>query len=346
MAGGRTSCRDLDFGRRAVRFCLGIWRGLAVVVLVAMRIVPTHAADWVEPPYNPAVGSRWMIESADRTAETKPDGGERSTIFNGRAEITIDEKTDKGFRISYVARQISVEGTSPHVPVMRIYCKMLENILIRATTDAAGKPIRIDNLDMVKTEMRTAMARLLKSAENSPRELRPLGLMMSDLFTMNAEDAAPFFLEEMVALAKSQNTRMKKGDVLRSTGPADNPLGPTLQSKTSFTLNDTNVEKRTAIYHEVRALDEGSVKDFVTAHSRAVLGKSMRRGDTETTREPDEIDNDVAGRKRLFCRGEWHDARRRRNVSDYGKHRGRGCHEDQIQDDQGDSRRREFRRNR
>lgn len=67
---------------------------------------------------------------------------------------------------------------------------------------------------------------------------------------------------------------MQVGQVLRGTEPADNPLGPTLRSKTSFALHDADIEKRMAIYHKVRAFDEASVKDFVRAHSKAVLAKS------------------------------------------------------------------------
>lgn len=266
--------QSLDVWRCAVRFGRGVWRGLAATALVAMTIVPTHAADWIESSYNPAVGSRWTIEMVDRAAETKPDGGALNTIFNGRAEMTIDEKTTEGFRISYVARQISVEGNSPNVPVLRAYCKMLENILIRATLDATGKPVRIDNFDAVKTEMHKEMERLQRSGENSPRQLLALSMIMSDLVSMDPERAAPSFLTELVTLAKSQNTGMKVGEVRRSTDPADNPLGTTLRSETAFSLSEIDVEKRTATYHEVRAFDEGSVKDFIYAHSRAVLAKS------------------------------------------------------------------------
>ncbi|MEH2510607.1 hypothetical protein V1291_001961 [Nitrobacteraceae bacterium AZCC 1564] len=224
---------------------------------------------------NPVVGSRWIIENTVKTEETKPDSGARTMTLNGRAEMTIDEKTTEGFHISYVAPEISVEGNSPNVPLLRTYCKMLENLLIRATIDAAGKPIRIDNLDAVKAEMHVAMDRLLKSGQHSQRQLLALGMMMSDLMTMDAERAAPSFLTEMVTLAKSQNTGMKMGEVRRSTGPADNPLGTTLRSQMSFALSDTDVEKRTAIYHEVRAFDEGSVRDFIFSHSKAVLAKSI-----------------------------------------------------------------------
>ena len=68
--------------------------------------------------------------------------------------MSIDEKTADGFRISYVNRGATVEGTAPMLPIVRSAIKALENVTIHATTDLSGKPVRVANLDEAKTAMR------------------------------------------------------------------------------------------------------------------------------------------------------------------------------------------------
>ena len=107
---------------------------------------PALAAEKV---YDPPVGSRWTVETETRSEEMRPDGTATSLI-RARAELTIEQKTADGFRISYVQRDATVEGNARSVPLRRAYLKVLENVVIRASTDASGKPLHIDNLDEAK----------------------------------------------------------------------------------------------------------------------------------------------------------------------------------------------------
>lgn len=131
-----------------------VFVGLALIgAAVWLRVMPSSAADVMERPYNPPVGSHWIIDTETSTDDQRP-GGPRTSDIKTHAEMTVDEKTADGFRISYVSRGATFEGNAPMLPIMRQSFKALENVTIHATTDLSGKPIRVDNLDEAKTAMR------------------------------------------------------------------------------------------------------------------------------------------------------------------------------------------------
>src|SRR5207244_4151808 len=124
--------------------------------------------DAVERPYDAQVGSKWIIESETRSADTRPDGP-RSSVTKIHAELTIDAKTPEGFRITYVNRGASIEGNDPTAPMLRSAMKALENVPIRATTDLAGKPVRVDNLDEAKAALRNMVDSLTAPFQDKPQ---------------------------------------------------------------------------------------------------------------------------------------------------------------------------------
>ncbi|MGB6634166.1 MAG: hypothetical protein WBF12_00670 [Bradyrhizobium sp.] len=128
------------------------------VILVAMGTLSAGRAAAAEPVYDPPVGSRWVIVSEIRGEETRPEGSTTSVVRT-RAELTVEEKTPDGFHVSWVQRGATVEGNARNLSLRRAYAGVLENVVIRASTDSAGKPLRIDNLD----EARVAMRRLVEA---------------------------------------------------------------------------------------------------------------------------------------------------------------------------------------
>src|SRR5690349_6905447 len=109
------------------------WRGIAVAVWIALPAAQAFAADAVERPYDPPVGSRWIIESETVTEQVRPEGPARNSQIRMRSELTIDAKTSDGFRISYVNRGTTADGNDPSVTLLRSAIKALENVPIRAT---------------------------------------------------------------------------------------------------------------------------------------------------------------------------------------------------------------------
>ena len=75
--------------------------GAAIAALLALAAPHARAADAAERPYDPPIGSRWIIASETRTEDNRPEGP-RSSQFNIRAELTVEAKTPDGFRLSLI----------------------------------------------------------------------------------------------------------------------------------------------------------------------------------------------------------------------------------------------------
>src|SRR3569832_2796108 len=113
---------------------------VAVAARAICEAAPGYGAERV---YDPPVGSRWTVETETRGEEMRPDGT-ATPVSKARAELTIEQKTADGFRISYVPRGAVIEGSARSVPLRRAYLKLLENVVIRASTDLSGKPLHVD----------------------------------------------------------------------------------------------------------------------------------------------------------------------------------------------------------
>jgi hypothetical protein len=178
--------------------------------LLSLHAAQGFAAEPVERPYNPPVGSRWIIETEINTDDVRPDGPQTSLIKT-RAELTIDQKISDGFRITYVNRGASAEGNSRMVPLVRASVKALENVAIRATTDLSGKPVRVDNLDEAKAAMRNMLGTLTAPFQDRPQLVAVLTQMVTGLIEVDAVKAAAAYIDDVPALAKAQATGMKRG---------------------------------------------------------------------------------------------------------------------------------------
>ena len=137
---------------------------VAVAAFAMFGAAPGFAAEQV---YNPPAGSRWMVETEARGEEIRPDGTATSLIRT-RAELTIEQKTADGFRISWVQREATVEGNARSVPLRRAYMKVLENVVIRASTDPSGKPLHVDNLDEARGQMQSVAKELVTQFDRRP----------------------------------------------------------------------------------------------------------------------------------------------------------------------------------
>jgi len=246
---------------------------LLIGAVVSLRL-PSSAADVVELPYNPPVGSHWVIDTETSTDDQRP-GGPRTSDIKTHAEMTVDAKTADGFRISYVSRGASFEGNAPMLPIMRQAFKALENVTIHATTDLSGKPIRVDNLDEAKSAMRALLDTMLAPFKDKPQVAAVMNQMMSRMIDVDATEAATVYLEELPALARAQGTGMKPGDVRHSTDSAANPLGGgALKSNSAFELTEADAATGKRVYVRTTAYDDASLKEMTQSVSRKLLAAS------------------------------------------------------------------------
>lgn len=228
-----------------------VLRTVAAVALLGLSApVFAQSGPWTERPYNPPAGSRWSIVAQTDTEETRAGGERRDRHVNMRSELTIDEKTPTGFKISYVVRDISVTGNAPGIAVMQTAFGAIKDIVVRGRADPSGKPFVVDNLEEVKAAMRVVVERMAKAFESKPQAAVILKQMLVDMFIVDGSEAARLYMEELPVLAAGQNTGLKPGGVRREDEKMDSPLG-------GSAIKSTLVSRLTA-------WDETTGKAFIT----------------------------------------------------------------------------------
>lgn len=244
---------------------------LALALLtLALHSARAPAADSSERPFNPPVGSRWIIETETGTDDVRPEG-RRNSLIKARAELTIEAKTAEGFRIVYVRRGATAEGNDPSLPMLRAGMQAVIDVPIRATTDMHGKPVRVDNLDEAKAAMRDAVEKVTAPFKDKPQVLAALQKLMARLTEADAVQAASDYLDELPDLAKAQGTGMKQGEVRRSTDMVNNPLGGgAMKSNSTFELKEADAATGKRVFVNTTSYDAAAIKEATQS-----LGKKL-----------------------------------------------------------------------
>jgi len=247
-------------------------------IILALVTLGTAWANAAGAIYDPPVGSRWIIETETRGEETRPEGSTTSLVRT-RAELIVEQKTPDGFRISWVQRGATVEGNARDVPLRRAYAGVLENVVIRASTDSAGKPLRIDNLDEARAAMRSSADGLVAQFAERPAARALFDQLMSELTEVDAGSAASVYVDGLATLAVAQNTGMKRGEFRSTSKPAENPLGgDALISNERFELAEADAAGRLTFVN-VTSIDAASMSDFMHSFAKGLLAAS---GDSVT----------------------------------------------------------------
>ena len=260
------------------------WRGPARAGVFAATVAAFAAfgaarAVAAEVVYDPPVGSRWIVETETRGEETRPEGSTTSLVRT-RAELTVEQKMADGFRVSWVQRGASVDGNARSVPLQRAYAGVLENVVMRVSTDSSGKPLRIDNLDEAKAAMRRSADAIAPEFADMPARRALFDQLMAELTDVRAERAASVYVSALTLLAAAQNTGLKQPRDFRQTSrPAENPLGgDALKSNERFELTGADAAGRLTFVN-VTSIDAASMNDFMQSFARSLLAAS---GDSVT----------------------------------------------------------------
>lgn len=206
---------------------------IAAAMAAAFGAAPAQAQSdplaWTERPFNPPVGSRWLIQSRTDTRESRNDGSNKTQTIQARSEFTVREKLPKGFRIVYVNREVKVSG-GPLSNVMNAAFAAVKDIEMRAETDAAGRPVSIENLDEVKSAMRTVTERIAQAFGKDPKVAAAIKELMGQMLILDGRDAATTYIEELPLLAAAHNTGLKPGIERRDDDTVPNPFGAPIKS--------------------------------------------------------------------------------------------------------------------
>jgi hypothetical protein len=184
----------------------------------------TLAGDWVERPYNPPVGSRWTIQR-DLFTEQNEDNAITKRTFKITSELKIVGKDATGFSVTYVRRASSYESDDKQAEHMaRAALTALQNIEYHVVTDAAGKPLRVDNLNDVKSAVR-GLIDGIAGASSDPTIAAVVRQTLAPMLDMDERSAAELYLDQLPVLALAQNTGLKPGETRRDSLTEKNPIG-------------------------------------------------------------------------------------------------------------------------
>lgn len=202
-----------------------ILRTVTAAALLILASSGAKAADWVERPYDPPVGSRWIVTSESSAEEVRASQGRRTTITKQRAEFTIEGRTADGYKVTYVMRDISLDGTAPAIPIMRHVSEAMKDVVIRGTLDKSGKPVSVDNLEETRASMRKVIERLKGVFKDKPQIAAFVDDLMTQMLIVDSAQAAGLYFEQMPQLALGQRTGLKPGEVRRWTDESPSPIG-------------------------------------------------------------------------------------------------------------------------
>lgn len=241
--------------RNAVLVC-----GLLVCGLAIAAAMPAAAA-WTPTPFAPPVGSRWLVVVEDSIVDATRSTTRTATY---KFDLRYVAREGEGYRISYMLLDAAVSGNAPSVLLARGAVEALRGVIVRAVTDAAGRPVRVENEEAVRNSMRGLSARFLTPYRGNPQLTQLLNQVFEHLLTATGPEAAEVFLDPLPQLASAQNTTLKPGEERRSKSDLPSPFGGTIAS---VKVEKLGPDPKPSDYKvmETETFDEASVKAAVAA---------------------------------------------------------------------------------
>jgi hypothetical protein len=231
------------------------------------------AADWVERPYDPPIGSRWTIER-DLSTEEDDSGQISKKTFNITAELKIVGKDATGFQFIYARRASAYNNDDKGEEAMaRPAIAALQGIEYYVTADLAGKPLRVDNLADVKTALRNLIDSISASSSKDPAVATAMRQVLTPMLDVDEKSAAELYMDQLPTLALAQNTGMKLGEARRDSVAQPNPIGKLVINR-AFTLDETNPADGEARY----VLTENYDPEGMRAFQAELLERLRRQG--------------------------------------------------------------------
>jgi hypothetical protein len=238
-------------------------RIVLIAGLFALTSVAASAEDWKERSYNPPVGSRWIVEAQTDETENRPDGV-RTTLVKRRGELTIEAKIATGFRVSYVTRDISIDGTAPAVAIMKPVLPMLKDVVVRATIDGGGKPMSVENIGEMRTSMQAFVDQTFKTFEAKPKIVAVMKPIFDGMLNAEGPEAAKIHLQELSTLSAGQNTGLKLGETRQEANESPSPLGGTpIKMAITIRISDADPNNGKVTYVRDSQMDPAGLRSFV-----------------------------------------------------------------------------------
>jgi hypothetical protein len=240
---------------------------VAVAVGLVLAIGYAPAADWSERPFNPPIGSRWIIQS-DETEKDEADGSVTGTSTKKITALLIyEEKLADGYRITYRRTDGSYAGDTDDPAVARAALAAMQGHSYRVVTDPAGMPLRVENLVELRAAVRKTIDDVAAKAGNAEVE-DFVKKLMADLANVDEKQAAEH-LDELPLLARGQNTGLRPSEVRRQTIAETVPGATPIQKTITLRIADIAPDGARVRLELVEVSDPESLK----ARMISLLGK-------------------------------------------------------------------------
>jgi hypothetical protein len=268
---------------------LGIPRApLGVIVSACLSIAVSialgssvRAADWVEPPFNPPLGTTFTVSTLRDYQKTSEEGTQKTTEnmhWVGKAAVTYLEKTAEGYRVRYVRGSTQVDGASPKVSASRIIAPVVENLELVAITDRNGVPLRLENVEAVRKAASAVIDRI--SSGKDPTFGAALHRIFADM--IGADPAAAVRMtEDLPLMAKAQGAGLTLGEVRKTSFAEDSGMGVPLHTAREMLLLKVDPASKTETVVIEDSVDPPSIRRMLTE----VVRRAAQPGEDISDRE-------------------------------------------------------------
>jgi hypothetical protein len=244
------------------------------------RPAGARADEWVERPFDPLAGNRWIIHSNETTRDER-DGAEQMSVTSLTAELTIDEKTGEGFHITYVVQNAGYQGEARTAALIAPVLKLLENLHVHATTARNGMPLRIDNLDEIQVAARAAIDGLSAQFAEHPQLASMVRQLATRMLIANENLAPTVYLGSLATLALGQDTGLRPGETRRNDDVADPFGGTPIKSETTLRIESFDAATGNVRYVRTRTLDPDAIREFLKKMAQQLAGGKVPPEQTE-----------------------------------------------------------------
>jgi hypothetical protein len=230
-----------------------------------------RADEWVERLFDPPPGSRWIIQS-DETSEVDMEGRVQTSVTKETSELTIEQKIADGFRVTYVVRNAVYESDERTAALLGPITKMLQNLVVRATTGLNGMPLRVENLDEVLAALRTGIDRAVLASK--PEVAETLRQMATGMLIADDKRAPKIYLATLATLALGQNTGLRPGETRRDADDVANPVvDAPIKSNTLLRIDRADPATGNVRLIRTRAFDPDAIEEVLSKVARLGGGK-------------------------------------------------------------------------
>ena len=235
---------------------------LAFVVVLGLGAVG-RAETFAERAFDPPAGSHWTLASVETAEEVSAERTQTTTVKT-LSELSYDEKTADGYRVTYVLQSVESSGTSAEV--MGASFKPLEGIVIHAMLNRNGMPLRIENADDVQAAVNAAIERILKPLSGSPQIAAAFRRAIEGKLNARDPHGAGRLLAPLSLLALGQNTGLHPGETKYGSEEfASSPFGgEPLKGVTEEHMDSADLASGNVRLSYTRTPDKDSLRELTT----------------------------------------------------------------------------------